>query len=298
MRKTKRGFLLHAFGNKDLDYGKLAVCCALSIKTNLKNNSVTVVMDEGTQKWLKTTMPKSILKQAFDEVIISNKKFKSGKRRHYDSPWVNFKAEFNNQTRTFSYEYSPYEETILIDADYILMNDNLDYVWGNNDELLMNRRAINLKNQEMDIVDQRISNHGIPMYWATVVYFKKSEFTKTFFNLVDYIRKEYNFFQFLYGFKQGFYRNDYSFSIAAHILNGYITSGIKSLPESSLLTSYQTDTIAAVKDSREIIFISSDTREEWRTTLINVQDMNVHIMNKRELLRVSNDFIKSCMEKL
>jgi len=136
------------------------------------------------------------------------------------------------------------------------------------------------------------------MYWATIVYFKKSPFSKTFFDLVDYIRDEYNFFQFLYGFKEGFYRNDFSFSIAAHIMNGYITKGIKSFPESSILTSYQKDTIAEIKDSREIIFASSNVENPWKTTLVNIKDMNVHIMNKRELLRISEQFIKSCMEKL
>jgi len=299
MKKTKRGFLLHAFGNKDLDYGKLAVCCALSIKTNLQNNSVTVIMDEGTKTWLNTSFPKDILKTAFDKIIISKEKFQSGKRRHFDSPWINFKAEFNNQPRVLSYNYSPYDETILLDTDYIVMNDNFDYVWGSSEDLLINKKAVDLKGDIFgDISDQRLSNHGIPLYWATVVYFKKSPFAESFFNTVNYIREEYNFFQFLYGFKEGFYRNDFSFSIAAHILNGYVDKGIKSLPEHVILTSYQKDAIADLIDSGEIIFMSHNVDEPWKSTLVNVKDMNVHVMNKRELLRVSDDFIDSCLEKL
>lgn len=297
-KNDKRGFVLHAFGNKDLDYGKLAVCCALSIKTNLKHNSVTVVMDEGTKKWLNTSVPKDIIKGAFDGVIIPEEKFRSGKRRHFDSPWINFKAEFNNQNRVLSYQYSPYDETILLDTDYIVMNNNLDKIWGSNDDLIMNSKAIDLKSNDIDIQDQRISNHGIPMYWATVVYFKKSPFAKAFFELVDYIREEYNFFQFLYGFKEGFYRNDFSFSIAAHIMSGYLSDGVRSFPENSILTSYQKDAIAEMIDSKEIIFTSHNVDEPWKTTLVNIKDMNVHIMNKRELLRISEQFIESCMEKL
>jgi len=298
-KKSKRGFLLHAFGHKDLDYGKLAVCCALSIKTNLKNNSVTVVMDRGTKKWLDSSVPKDILKTAFDKIIISKEKFRSGKRRHFDSPWVSFKAEFNNQNRVLSYKYSPYDETILLDTDYIVMNDNFDHIWGCNDDMIMNHKAIDLQSNEFGAIeDQRLSNHGIPLYWATVVYFKKSPFTKRFFDLINYIREEYNFFQFLYGFKVGFYRNDFSFSIAAHIFNGYITTGFRSFPEESILTSYPKDTIAEVLDSKEIIFASHNVDEPWKSTLVNIKDMNVHIMNKRELIRVSEKFIGSCMEKL
>lgn len=298
-KKNKRGFLLHAFGNKDLDYGKLAVCCALSIKTNLINNSVTVVMDEGTRKWLNTTVPKDIINQAFDKIIISKDKYPSGRRRHFDSPWLNFKAEFNNQNRVLSYQYSPYDETILLDTDFIVMNDEFDNIWGNTEDLLMNKKAIDLQSNPFGAIeDRRLSPHGIPLYWATIVYFKKSDFTRSFFDLVDYIREEYNFFQFLYGFKEGFYRNDFSFSIAAHAFNGYYDKGIKSLPIEYILTSYQKDAIAEVLDSKEIIFMSHNVEEPWKSTLVNIKEMNVHVMNKRELLRVSQQFIDSCLEKI
>jgi len=295
--ETKRGFLLHAFGNKDLDYGKIAVCCALSIKTNLKNNSVTVIMNEGTEKWTRSTVPENIIEKAFDKIIISKDTFHVGKRRHFDSPWINFKAEFNNQPRVLSYKYSPYDETILLDTDYIVMNDNFDHVWGSTEDVLMNKDVIDLKSEKFDIVDQRLSKHGIPMYWATAVYFRKSEFSKAFFDLVEYVKDEYNFFQFLYGFKPGFYRNDFSFSVAAHIIGGY-KSGIKSFPESKIITSYQKDGIVDVIDSNEILFLSNNVDEPWLDTLVNIKEMNVHIMNKRELLRVSDKFIECCMEKL
>jgi hypothetical protein len=204
-KKNKRGFLLHAFGHKDLDYGKLAVCCALSIKSNLKNNNVTVIMDEGTKKWVYSSIPNDILKIAFDKIIISKEKFRSGKRKHFDSPWFTFRAEFNNQNRILSYKYSPYDETILLDTDYLVMSNYFDNIWDSREEVLINKKAIDLQGNEIDnILDQRLSNHGIPLYWATVVYFKKCKTAKIFFDLIEYIREEYNFFQFLYGFKEGF----------------------------------------------------------------------------------------------
>lgn len=297
--KNKRGYLLLAFGSKELDYGKMAVCCALSIKTNLKYNHVTVILSESTKRWLESSIPHQVLSFAFDNIIVATEKFKSNKRKHFDSPWFSFKAEFNNQNRVLSYNYSPYDETILIDVDFLIMNDTLDDVWGNSEEILINHKVTDLQNNILgSISDHRLSLHGIPLYWATLVYFKKTPFTKTFFNLVDYIREEYNFFQFLYGFKKSFYRNDYSFSIAAHIMSGYNPYGIKSFPEDTLRISYQKDAIAEVIDSKEIIFISNNPDEQWKNTLVNMKDFNVHIMNKRELLRVSDKFIDSCMEKL
>jgi hypothetical protein len=298
-KKNKRGFLLYAFGNKDLDYGKLAVCCALSIKTNLKNNHITVITDEGTKKWLESSVPEKVLNTAFDTIVLPKEKFRSGKRRHFDSPWITFKAEFNNQNRVMAYKYSPYDETIMLDTDYIVMNDNFDNVWGSQEDLMINNKAIDLQGKRFgSLIDRRISKHGIPMYWATVVYFKKSEYSETFFDLVDYVREEYNFFQFLYEYSAGFYRNDFSFSIAAHILNGYIRNGTKSLPDDVLLMSYQKDSIAGIKNTNEIMFLAHKPDEPWITTLVNIKDMNIHIMNKRELLRISSEYIDLCMEKL
>lgn len=300
--KNKRGYLLLAFGGKglsNLNYGKLAVCCALSIKTNLKHNHITIIMDESTKKWVTSSVSKDVLNIAFDNIIISKEKFPSKKRLHFDSPWTTFKSEFNNQNRVLSYQYSPYDETILIDSDYILMNNDFDDIWGCNENILINHKATDLQNKQFGSrEDQRISNHGIPLYWATAVYFKKSPLAEAFFNLIEYIREEYDFFQFLYGFKPGLYRNDFAFSIAVHIFNGFITNGIKSLPHDSIISSYQKDGIAKILSTNEMILLSHSPDEPWKTTLVNIKDLNVHIMNKKELLRVSNKFIKLCMEKI
>ena len=298
-KKSKKGFLIHAFSSEHIDYGKLAVCCALAIKSTLQNNSVTVIMDGKTKYKTTSVFSKDIIKTAFDKIIVPDERFQSEKRTHFDSPWYNFQSEFNNQSRVLSYKYSPYDETILLDSDYIVMNDCLDDVWGNDEDLLINNEAIDLKHEKFgSIEEEKLSKYGVPMYWATLVYFKKSPFSEMFFELVNYIRDEYEFFQFLYGFNKGVYRNDFSFSIAVHIINGYITKGIKHFPEKSIITVYQKDSIAKMIDSKEIVFIAHDVKEPWKSTLLNMKDMNVHIMNKKQLLNVSDEFIKSCMEKL
>ena len=99
-------------------------------------------------------------------------------------------------------------------------------------------------------------------------------------------------------YQERFYRNDFSFSIAVHIMNGYIQSGIKPFIEDTILTSYQKDCIADIINSNEILFLSHNVDEPWKNTLVNIKDMNVHIMNKKELLRLSDKFIELCMEKL
>jgi len=297
--QNEKGFLLYANYSDNINYATLAVCCALSIKSSLVNNNVTVVLDKKTKSQLQKSHSKEIITKAFDNVIVTTKKFQSLKRRHFNTPWETFASTFNNKPRILAYNHSPYKETILLDTDVIVMNNDFDSIWGCDSDFLMNRKAIDLQGKPFgSIEDQKLSINGIPMYWATQVYFKKGKFSKTFFDLVNYIKDEYNYFRFLYEFPDGYYRNDYVFSIAAHVMNGYINGNQRSFPIDTILTSYQEDNIAYIKDSKELIFLSTNMDEKWKTVLVNVKDMNVHIMNKRELLRISDEFIRSCMEKL
>ena len=256
MKNKTKGYLLHAFGYKDLDYTKLAVCCALSIKTHLIYNNITLVTDDPTYTWLFKSFDESLIRQLFDHIIIAKEKYVSEKRTHYDTPWHNFDIPFNNHNRALSYKYSPYDETILMDVDYIVMNNELDEVWNTPDDLLMNCKAIDLQTKVFgSIDDQRLGSYGIDIFNATLVYFKKTDFSKTFFDLITYIKEEYDFFQFLYGFKKGIYRNDFSYSIAVHIMSGCSSGGIRSFPNELLLTTYQQDSIAEIVTPNKFIFM-------------------------------------------
>lgn len=296
---NEKGFLLYANHSDKINYPRLAICCALSIKTNLRNNNVTVVMDENSAQHMYDLHSQDVITKAFDDIVITTEQYQTPVREHLNSPWYKFKSKFNNKHRILAYDHSPYDETILVDVDYIVMNDELDNVWGCNDDLLMNRKAIDLQGQKFGSIDEeRLEVNGVPMYWATLVYFKKCEFSKVFFDLVNYIKEEYNYFRFLYGFEGSYYRNDFAFSIAAHIMNGFEYGGQKSFPNDTIVTSYQEDEIAEFKDSKELILISTNMDEKWKSVLVNSDNMNIHFMNKAELFRISEDFIKSCMEKL
>ena len=295
---NEKGFLLYANYSENIDYATLAVCCALSIKTNLKHNNITLVLDKKSKSQLFKKYSDDIIDSAFDNIIVTNKSFQTSNRKHVYTPWDHFISGFNNKHRILAYQHSPYQETILLDIDFLVMCDEFDSIWGCPDDFLMNREAVDLRDNRLDDNDVYISQTGIPLYWATLVYFKKCEYSKTFFDLINFIKEEYSYFRFLYGFPEGYYRNDFSFSIAAHIMNGYEFGGQKSFPNDKIVTSYQEDSIACMKDSKEIIFMSTIMKEKWKSVLVNVKDMNVHVMNKIELMNISQDFIKSCMEKI
>ena len=124
-----------------------------------------------------------------------------------------------NLDRCNAYDISPYEETIMIDADYLILSDALNTCWGHNNELMMNWKYDDIMYEREDDSLKRLHPTGITMYWATVVYFKKTEFTKQFFETVKHVKDNSRYYQDLY--KLETYPNDYSFSGSIHMLGGF-----------------------------------------------------------------------------
>jgi len=292
LKKNKRGFLLLAFNNKnnEIDYIKMACCCALSIKSHLKYNHITLATD--STNWLEKILSKDEINKIFDNIIITNPPNQKNIRTHYDSPWTKFKVPFLNNKRSSAYEFSPYEETILLDVDYLVMSDSLDLVWDNSEDFLINKDATNLRNQKFHDKEIRLSKDGIPMYWATIIYFKKSEISKLIFNLTLFIKENYLFYKHLYKFPGQLFRNDYIFSIAIHIISGFINSDIKSFPISTIKTMDQKDDIVEINKD-DILFLSHDPKKPWENQLVKLQKTDVHVLNKRSLLRHYEQILKS-----
>ena len=67
-----RGFLIHAYNNEQIDYGSMALCCALLIKKNLKYNNVTLVTTLDTIDWLRKSHDKRFISYAFDNIITTS----------------------------------------------------------------------------------------------------------------------------------------------------------------------------------------------------------------------------------
>ena len=292
MKKLKKGFLLIAFNNNEIDYIKLAISCALSIKRHLEYNHITLVTE--STNWLEKILSKVDIEKIFDNIIIVNPPNQKNIRTHYDSPWTKFKAPFLNNKRSSAYELSPYEETILVDVDYLVMSDSLDLVWGCDDDFLINKDATNLRNEKFHDKEIRLYKDGIPMYWATLIYFKKSDLAKRIFDLTIFIKENYLFYKHLYKFPGKLFRNDYAFSIAIHIISGFIESDINSFPISTIKTMDQKDDIVDVNKD-DILFLSHDPEKPWINHLVKLQKTDVHILNKRSLLRHYEQIIKSFM---
>jgi len=295
MKAATKGVLIFAHNNIELDYIRLAIVNALLIQKNLgfSKDQITIVTDSHSLDHANKTI-KDLVKKASNNYIVVDidVNFKHENKRSFKDTGITIKTlPFYNANRCDAFDLSPYDETLVIDADFLILSNSLNACWGHNNELMMNWEYTDImdgrKHPELD----RISDFGITMYWATVVYFRKTEYCKTFFNFVKHVRNNRNYYGNLYNWRSGVYRNDYSFSIAAHMVSGYKDKQIPQLPI-KLYKTFDIDDVHDVTDLNEIVLFLEKVRSPGDFILTKWKGVDLHIMNKWALNRISDNMIK------
>lgn len=288
-----RGIIMFAHNNTEIDYFRLAVVNALLIQKNMGIKNITVVTDPHSLAQGEKTLGKRLIKKAINNLVVveKDKEFKERNIRLYkDTSHKVERLPFYNVNRCDAYDISPYDETILIDVDYLILSDTLNHCWGHNNELMMNWKFQDIMYERKDPSLDRLYDMGITMYWATVVYFRKTEYVESFFNVVKHVRNNSQYYKDLYKWQGTLYRNDYSFSIAAHVMSGFVDKGIPQLP-TTLYKSFDTDDIHSALDENTIIMYLEKPRSPGDFMLTKWQGVDLHIMNKWAINRVSDNLL-------
>ena len=291
---NSRGVIMFAHNNTEIDYFRLAVVNALLVQKNLGIKNVTVVTDPHSLKQGEKTLGKRLIKKAINNIVVvdKDKRFKALNQRLYkDTSHTSKYLPFYNVNRCDAYKISPYDETLLIDVDYLILSDTLNHCWGHNNELMMNWKYQDIMYERKDPSLARLNDMGITMYWATVVYFRKTEYVESFFNIVSHVKNNPQFYKDLYKWQGTLYRNDYSFSIAAHMMSGFVDKGIPQLP-TTLYKSFDTDDIHSAIDENTIVMYLEKPRSPGDFMLTKWQGIDLHIMNKWAINRVSEELLE------
>lgn len=284
---------MFAENNSTLNYLKIAILSALCVKNNMgKDTKVSVITNSSSLGWFSDE-EKAYIYKLFDKVILKDdweKEYSAigadNTRIFRDTQYYHVSSRFLNKSRSSAYELSPYDETLLIDADYFVMNSSLNAVWGCNEDFLINKNAKTLDHKILTGPEFRLNPFGIRMYWATVIYFKKSEKAKLIFNLVDHIKEAWHYYKHVYDFSGTLYRNDFAFSIAIHMLNGFVDDEefVKSLPDPAILTAVDTDQFIGFVDKTTTKFYLNDTVASYKFYVSKIKGVNVHSLNKLSIL--------------
>lgn len=285
------GALLFAHNNQEIDYGLQAVVCAKYIKKNLKV-PVSLVTDQGTIDWLEKQ--NQSFKHVFDQIIIQKKPdAMSNRKRYYDGSLIYKVNNFWNFNRSLAYDLSPYENTLVVDTDLLITNDRLGSIWNTDTDFMINKYHDDLAIDRDKSEFSRIADHSIDFVWATAFYFKKTLWTKTFFDLCSHIIENYDFYKFTYQIYYPVVRNDYVFSIALHMMQGFTNDFRPMNLPATIYYSTDKDELIDVKSDKDFVFLVQKKDCLGEYTPVKISNQIVHIMNKYSLGRYTDNLLKA-----
>jgi len=281
-----RGIIIFAQNNEYVNYAETACASAGYARKNLSLfDEICLITNTETLESNET-----LINEYFDRVIISSIFQPENIRLFKDTTDKLEYAPFKNMGRSEVYELSPYDETLLIDSDYFIMNDVLDQVWDSVNDVMINCKYRDVSERHKENIEY-IDNFSIPMYWATVVYFRKSNFAENLFTLVSHIKYNYKYYYYLYNCSGNLFRNDFAFSMALHILNGSVAFDVPSLPIDYLNNSFDLDDIFRVNSHNDVIMYCADAERITNHLLSRFTNTDLHIMNKKAIGRFIDDFL-------
>jgi hypothetical protein len=254
------GALIFAFNNEKTDYVAMAAWSARNIHRHLEIPVAVVTNDEHHAEL-----------SAFDQVIFSESE--SGGSRNFEDYGAN--VTWHNASRPDAYNLTPWDNTLLLDADYIVASNQLRRDCQTGRDLQAYSRSVDVRGgQDLDW----FGNPLMPMSWATVVQFYKCPQAKYIFDCMNMIKQHWQHYRDIYHIHSSTYRNDYSLSIAMNIVNGHVLSDNSVL--GALLNVYPSDTLTQThEDCYRITWTDSAGKKHH----VDLADQDLHAMGKRDL---------------
>lgn len=261
-----KGVLIFAYNSK-LNYIDIATVAAKLAKKHL-GLPVTIVTD--------TT---DVDQTVFDHVIVQSLSGTSSKRLFKYADGKKDLTEWHNTNRSNAYELSPYDQTLLVDADYLIFNNSLAKLFDTDLEFACYDTVHEISDWAGLQNTARVGFPGLHMQWATVIYFTKNKLAESIFSFMQTIKENYTYYSTIYNFTTELFRNDYTLSIALQALTGYGRKNFTPIPGRLISANTGID-IVDVRPNGEIVF--SWTHKE-KQCVSKIKNTNVHIMNKRTI---------------
>lgn len=190
--------------------------------------------------------------------------------QRYDTDTGEF-VPWRNAGRYRAYDLTPYDETLVIDADFLIFNKTLVKVFDLESwDWQIMRDATGLTQQ----YPKDMGKNSLPYVWATAFAFRKTPKAQAYFQLIQRIQENYGYYRALFNVEQRNFRNDYAFAMADIALNGYSTKGSTTLLGPML----HVDTAVTSIVSRDNNFVIRDTDRAFV-----VPRTNMHVISKAYL---------------
>jgi hypothetical protein len=265
-----RGVLLFAFNSPKYNYYEMAVATAKRVNHFL-GLPVTLITDADSLPEYE--------EYSFDSVTI----VEADKNNRRDwGVWI-------NKGRYRAYELSPYDETLLLDTDYMVNSDKLlktfdlptDFCCHDTTSFLMHPK----------VPQEVLSVYSFNTLWATVVTFKKTQRAKQIFECLEMVQKNFEHYANIHGFISVTFRNDYALTLATRIANGHTTPIEDVIPWNLLHVGKNTSVYRNNDDefnTEYTVMFDNWNRGKIRKEYTTIKDMDFHVMNKENFIELIN----------
>ena len=257
-----QGIVIFAYNNELIDYVAMAAWSAGNIHRHL-GLPVCVVTDV-------TDLPAHY---EFDQVVSTSKE--SEYSRHFAD--LNDSVTWYNKNRMDAYRLSPWDQTLVLDADYVVAGNQLAVLFDSGQDFLAHERAYDVTGCESFDSNNTFGQYHVPMNWATVMYFDRNQHAELIFDTMHMIRDNWPHYRDLYGIASATYRNDYALTIAQLVTNGHVL-GWPTIPWplASVTPSPRVSQLA--QDQYRVDYQNSQGLARWITV-----GQDLHVMGKSHL---------------
>jgi len=274
-----KGVLTFASNNSEFDYLLQAQHLAERATIHL-NLPTTVVTDKASVASTAANM------KVFDNIVYTDESnFGNSNQRDVNDGDYGVKTiHWKNEARPIVYDVTPYHETLLLDTDVVICNGDWKICFEQPQDFRIYKDCINLSENFWPYQYEKISEIGPTFYWATAVFFRKTDTNKVFFNLLQHIKDEWLHYCNVYLLPSKKYRSDYAFSIAIHIMNGHCSGDFQTEMPGQLYYITDKGILKELKNDNMLLLINDPTYPR-KFTACKTKRMNVHVMNKFSLER-------------
>jgi hypothetical protein len=263
----RRGAILFAHNNGDTDYYRMAEYTANRINRFL-GIPVSIITD-------KQTLESTTIKYSFDNTIIIDADRSNNRGK---STWI-------NKGRYRVYDVTPYDETLVLDTDYMVNSTRLletfdqpsDFVCYQNSKYLLDNQP-----------NEMMNGQTLSIYWATVMRFSKTDRVRDIFKMIEMVQNNYEHYASLHKFLPYTYRNDYATTIAVRTVNGHIDNK-KDAITGRLIHAGHDIWVERVDDTTYDISSDIEINGRSRRQYIRIKDFDFHMLSKTNFMRLIND---------
>lgn len=190
--------------NSEVDYVRQAIACAMSIRSTNPDSKICLITND------KVSSKHS---QLFDDIV--------------EIPWKDGAKSSNwkIQNRWKSYHACPYESSIVLDTDMLVLSDISNWwTFLQTKDLYFVSKPITYRNELItsNYYRKAFTNHKLPNIYTGFHYFKKTDSTHTFYKWLELVMKNWELFHGQYAggsYFQKFLSMDVSAAIVTKILD-------------------------------------------------------------------------------